>query len=431
MSMKNAEFVTGPEPAPYDPKESETDVFEGPEKKLEVFFGRPTSDPNRTFRSFNADDWTEVLAEAKCSILHVQAYEAFDAYLLSESSLFVYPTRVILKTCGTTTLILVLPKLLALAAAIGAPLDHVHYSHYRYKFPELQLYPHTSFATEEQALAKLLAGHIAKVHTTVLGDPSSGHCWYALCTEPPAPEPAEPPLKARRLPSTPALLKRQSSGLPADVDDLFEVAMEGLPADVCATFVEGDARHGGKTGRALARSMTAVSGIGSLMPGEVAVVDDWAFSPCGYSMNAGSDRYYYTIHITPELGFSYASFETNDPAFRRPEKLRAVLGVFRPRTATVTLTTRGAHTDEILPDADMPGLLRTNHTHRMLSPAVAVDVLCFGADPLAGQDAGGVVATAAAAQSKGVEAKSKADADGSDSEAASEDTCTVGEAVEL
>ena len=41
-----------------------------------------------------------------------------------------------------------------LAARLGAPLDHVHYSHFRFAHPSLQPYPHSSFAEEEGAVAK-------------------------------------------------------------------------------------------------------------------------------------------------------------------------------------------------------------------------------------------------------------------------------------
>ena len=425
-------------PVPANLTTATPEVFEGPEKKLEVFFGRPASSP-RGFRSFDQAVWSDVLTDAKCSILHLQEYPHFDAYLLSESSLFVYPTRVILKTCGTTTLILLLPKLLALAARIGAALDHVHYSHYRYKFPELQLYPHTSFETEKRCLSELLSGHIAKVHSSILGDPNSGPCWYALCTEP-LPQAdingsLEPPAKkqevqveqraAHELPRSAAL---HVAGLPSDVDDLLEVAMEGLPADVCSLFVEDNPRHGRKSGRELARSMTAISGIGALLPVAVAAIDDWSFSPCGYSMNAGTDHYYYTIHITPEIEFSYASFETNDPAFREPHMLQAVVDVFKPASATVTLTTR---TDgPTLPETQLAALTRVSHTHRMLSPAVAIDVLSFASGPHRSKP------SPHEAKTPGVESAcspsiSKSDTDGSDSEAASEDTCATSEVIEL
>ena len=91
------------------------DVFEGPEKKLEVFFaGLPAAAPEG-FRRFSAAVWSDVLREARCTILRRSGNAAFDAYLLSESSLFVYPRKVVLKTCGTTTLLLVLPKVRPLA----------------------------------------------------------------------------------------------------------------------------------------------------------------------------------------------------------------------------------------------------------------------------------------------------------------------------
>lgn len=47
-----------------------------------------------------------------------------------------------------------------------------------------------------------------------------------------------------------------------------------------------------------------------------AVIDDYVFEPCGYSMNSQQAGVFSTIHITPEDGFSYASFELcgYDPA---------------------------------------------------------------------------------------------------------------------
>jgi hypothetical protein len=47
----------------------------------------------------------EICKAARCSILNSITNEHVDAYLLSESSLFVYPRKIIMKTCGTTTLL--------------------------------------------------------------------------------------------------------------------------------------------------------------------------------------------------------------------------------------------------------------------------------------------------------------------------------------
>lgn len=61
-------------------------------------------------------------------------------------------------------------------------------------------------------------------------------------------------------------------------------------------------------------------GIDSIFPCSRTRLDSYAFDPCGYSANAlvdGGDEHggegYYTIHVTPEEGWSYASFECNVP----------------------------------------------------------------------------------------------------------------------
>jgi len=294
--------------------ETYSDVFEGPEKKLEVYFSKGADSTG--FRRFQKSVWSDVLADAACTILHQESDKDVDAYLLSESSLFVYPERVILKTCGTTTLLLTLPKLLLLAEQIGSVVEHVLYGHLRYKFPEQQVYPHSSFDEEREYLSRTLGN--AEAH--VLG-PADGCCWYVLYAS-----------GGQQKMSTPL-----AGSLPKmEGDDIFEVAMEGLSDDVCAQFFK--ASHPDVNGKELAERMTVASGIADLLPG--VKVDDWAFEPCGYSMNGLRGGFYYTIHITPENGFSYASFETNDPKYREPVWVERIASTFAPSVLTLTLTTR-------------------------------------------------------------------------------------------
>lgn len=66
-------------------------------------------------RTVERDVWEDMLAIVKCQVLSVVSNEACDAYLLSESSMFVYPDRLILKTCGTTTLLNAVPRILEIA----------------------------------------------------------------------------------------------------------------------------------------------------------------------------------------------------------------------------------------------------------------------------------------------------------------------------
>ena len=59
------------------------------------------------------------------------------------------------------------------------------------------------------------------------------------------------------------------------------------------------------------QGITLTSGIRALLPG--ARIDDFAFEPCGYSMNGLEGPLASSIHVTPEDGWSYASFELSGP----------------------------------------------------------------------------------------------------------------------
>lgn len=211
-------------------------------------------------------------------------------------------------------------QLFALADKVGCVVEHVLYSHLRYKFPEQQVYPHDSFQQEQEYLSR----HLGNAQARVLGPPD-GRCWYVLHASGPPPV-----LDALGAPDGDAA-QPQGPG-----DDLFEIAMEGLSEEVCARFFK--AAHPEVSGKKLALRMTSVTGIGDLLPG--VKVDDWAFEPCGYSMNGLRERFYYTIHVTPESGFSYASFETNDPQYREPKWVERIASAFQPTALTLTLTTR-------------------------------------------------------------------------------------------
>ncbi len=85
--------------------------FEGPEKVLEIDFA-PGLGPARGLREITRPQWDKILTEARCTILNSLSNEKLDSYVLSESSLFVYPLKMMLKTCGTTTLLRAIGPLL-------------------------------------------------------------------------------------------------------------------------------------------------------------------------------------------------------------------------------------------------------------------------------------------------------------------------------
>jgi hypothetical protein len=79
-------------------------VFEGPEKTMEVVFRADVGAPEG-LRSLSRNQLDELCTKARCSIMSSISNSYMDAYVLSESSLFVYRHRLVMKTCGTTTLL--------------------------------------------------------------------------------------------------------------------------------------------------------------------------------------------------------------------------------------------------------------------------------------------------------------------------------------
>jgi S-adenosylmethionine decarboxylase len=123
------------------------------------------------------------------------------------------------------------------------------------------------------------------------------------------------------------------------------------------------------TGHEAGRAISDQLGLGRLFPSDTTHLDSYAFEPCGYSANAiiGSGQAadgeggYYTIHVTPEDGWSYASFECNVPLppsvtpgapagqgiARRPDLpslIRSVVDVFKPSRLSITLFVSTAST---------------------------------------------------------------------------------------
>jgi S-adenosylmethionine decarboxylase len=148
-------------------------AFEGPEKLLEVWF-LPNANAihaqcsgvfaKHGLRAIRREVWDAMLDQVHCKVLSMKRNAFVDAYLLSESSMFVYPHKLILKTCGTTTLLKALPPLLRIALRIG--LDRVwrvFYSRKSFMFPERQHYPHNGWHEEVAFLDNLFGKFILEI----------------------------------------------------------------------------------------------------------------------------------------------------------------------------------------------------------------------------------------------------------------------------
>lgn len=300
--------------------------FEGFEKRLELhFFGDdPASGLSHGLRLIDSSSLEKVLSAVQCTIVSAVGNRFFDSYVLSESSLFIYPTKVIIKTCGTTQLLKSVRPLIALAHNLGLSLRSCRYTRGSFIFPETQPFPHTSFREEIVYLEDSLPASLCFRKASIMHSKVGSHSWHVFtaCNA-----------------TSPAAVRPES-------DDLFtvEVCMTELDRAQARKFFQNPGRAGKFTGDSAGKAMTALTGIDQINPD--ALICDFAFDPCGYSMNGIDGDRYSTIHVTPEDGFSYASYECVGSVYDDGDDiirvLRKVGQIFRPGTMSVSITSPGS-----------------------------------------------------------------------------------------
>ncbi|KAM7252658.1 hypothetical protein ACFE04_008167 [Oxalis oulophora] len=116
-----------------------------------------------------------------------------------------------------------------------------------------------------------------------------------------------------------------------------EMCMTGLDKTKAAVFFNKDGSSKG--------DMTKMSHIDKIIPSHE--ICDFEFEPCGYSMNAIENLAYSTVHVTPEDGFSYASYEVSGfdtESIRFEPLINRVLKCFGPKEFSVAITYSGGGT---------------------------------------------------------------------------------------
>jgi S-adenosylmethionine decarboxylase len=254
--------------------------FEGPEKKFEIIVKEGTSSLRQ-----GPINWEKIVSCSKAEILSRQSNDFGDAYLLSESSLFVYDDRAVMITCGQTTL----------AEAAKEAIDRVGKENIEALFFERKNefhseYQPSNFLEDFQLLNGTLAGEAMRF------GPLDGHHLNLFCTK--------QPVKAQD-------------------DYTLEILMYGIPGPIAERFNRSQV---GSCDR-----VREITGIDKILDGFA--VDDYLFDPLGYSLNAMKGSDYYTVHVTPQKTGSYVSFETNHVNKTDIEKITTkVLEIFQPRS---------------------------------------------------------------------------------------------------
>lgn len=232
--------------------------FEGAEKKCEVMV-RPDLD----LRSLPSDFWTALVAACDAEILSTIQNEHCDAYLLSESSLFVWPHRLLLITCGRTRL----------ARSVHFLLDRLGESSIEYLLYQRknEYYSHLQHTSFEEDVAEL---HARVPGTGLLLGSRDSHYTQVFHID-----------AVHRAPED---------------DRTCELLMHHLSAEASAALTRPGLS---------AEAIRAFLRLDDILPG--AILDDFVFDPFGYSLNALRGEDYLTVHITPERDGSYVSLETS------------------------------------------------------------------------------------------------------------------------
>lgn len=289
-----------------------TDAFEGPEKLLEVEFSRRA--PGRGLLALSRQTWqSKILDPVRCKILSMIEYADLHACVLSESSLFVYETNMVLKTCGTTTLLDGLPALFSLVADLLPDLEpnpvRVVYSRRSFLFPDRQMGPHRSWDGE----VAMLRQHVGEGVSLVAGKNPNDR-WHVYMKQLDSAQTTGPPVSTLQIMMTgldEELAERfyAHRNVLAPKDDVKPVSLDALAPSASP---HGAAPDDDDPGHHIGNCMTSLTGVDKIYEGSEQIIDSFAFAPCGYSCNGiVNGNRYFTIHVTPERGFSYASFETN------------------------------------------------------------------------------------------------------------------------
>jgi len=265
-------------------------TFEGPEKKLEIILTQPH--PN--LRSNSDGRWNKVVKAAGARILSKISTQSLDAYLLSESSLFVWDSWILMITCGKTTLIHALEEILTFIDK--SDVDYVFYERKNFIYPSEQP---SDFEQDAMRIHRFFSGKSYR-----LGPANHDHLHVFYCSRP---------------------------GIVPEEDATFQILMNDPDPKVMAFFSKENVNTSEEAGR--------LSGLYALYHAPMKM-DDYLFSPCGYSLNSIKDDKYFTVHITPEPGGSYASFETNIIEKNDYTDIAdKVISIFKPRRYSLVLTT--------------------------------------------------------------------------------------------
>ena len=254
-------------------------MFEGSEKKVEVIFS-PTREP---LRNLPDSFWKRLCNKAQARIVSRFSNSFCDSYILSESSLFIWDHRLLMLTCGKSSLVNATLSLLK-----NFKESDIELLFYQRKN---EFFPYSQKSSSMDDFSKIIKKINGKAYC--FGVPDEHH-FYLFHSE----------------------NKGRLTGQP---DRTIEILMYDLDDHIKELFFKASSASDIKNRLGLHQIF------------DNAQVEDYIFKPVGYSLNGliGKNQYY-TIHVTPQEPGFYVSFETNVVEQSVNEITEKVLSIFKP-----------------------------------------------------------------------------------------------------
>lgn len=264
--------------------------FEAIEKRLDIVLRKP----NRELLLNNDGCWNKVVSASKAKILSKINSNILVAYLLSESSLFIWPYRILMITCGTTALNQAVPEIMNFVDIHR--IATVCYERKNFLYPNCQ---QSDFEKEIDALEEIFPGRSFR-----LGPANYDH--FHLFN---------------------AKLQNIVNDRNLSACISMQILMHHIDSNISSCFYSKNIQP--------LHIIQKIFGLDIYF--QDFQVDGYFFEPCGFSMNAVRDHYYFTIHVTPQKNSSYASFETNLINASHSIVFQRMLSLFNPKKFSVIM----------------------------------------------------------------------------------------------
>lgn len=248
--------------------------YEGSEKRLEI-----TTTLN--LLEFDEQFWHEMVKQAGAHVLSKVKNEHLKAFLLSESSLFVWKNRLLLITCGETHLLQA--SLYFQKRVKRNEIKSLLFQRHQTCQPERQI---SNFQQDSLQLQKKLKGDSQHWSENYCGD------IFLFGNN-------SQPFATQNI-----LMLHELSG------QLFDTFQQGRLATTKTILKLKLASHFNEF-----------------------IIDQHTFEPKGYSLNAICGKRYFTLHITPEKRNSYISLESNITGRDITQLQKKLINLFKPQRA--------------------------------------------------------------------------------------------------